>query len=185
MTDSERPPGGLDRPHSGHGRFVSRIETAKRNGEAARLRSRGLSYQEIADQLGYASKGAAHDGVRRALQEAVQEGVDELRQVETSHLLDLRRAALAVMEAHHVVVSNGRVVYLGEQPLTDTGPVLAAISQLVRISERLSRLHGLDAPVKHDVQVTDALKAEIDELLDQMQQLDAQEALQTAARERG
>lgn len=52
------------------GRFARSIGTARRDAEAAALRRQGQTYQQIADELGYASKGRAHGAVRRAYREA-------------------------------------------------------------------------------------------------------------------
>jgi hypothetical protein len=50
-----------------------RHEKAKRrDAEAAKLRVRGRTYQQIPDELGYASPGAAHDAVSRSLAESVR-----------------------------------------------------------------------------------------------------------------
>ena len=56
-----------------------------------------------------------------------------------------------IAERFHVAISNGRVVYQGENPVKDDGPALQAIDRLLKIQERRARLIGLDAPVKHEV----------------------------------
>lgn len=46
----------------------------------------GYTYQAIADQLGYASRGTVHRIVTKALKEQQVESVDELRQLELDRL---------------------------------------------------------------------------------------------------
>lgn len=145
----------------GKGRFERDVDTAARDAEACRLRAQNLTYQQIADQLGFASKGAAYDAVQRTLRETVQEPAEELRQLELMQLDELARAARNVLEGTHYVVSHGKVVRHdgGEgEPLVDDAPVLQAIDRLLKIQERRSKLLGLDIPVKQliggDVQVT-------------------------------
>lgn len=48
-----------------HTRFKREEATVKRDQEARQLRSLGLSYQEIADYLGYSSRQVAWDAVKR------------------------------------------------------------------------------------------------------------------------
>jgi hypothetical protein len=54
------------RPRNEAGRFARTSEGVRRDAEAAALRRQGRTYEQIAAELGYASKGSAHDAVRRA-----------------------------------------------------------------------------------------------------------------------
>jgi len=135
----------------GNGKYTRSLTTAKRDAEAANLRSKGYSYTRIAETLGYSDRGSAHHAVKRVLELTVQEAGEELRQVERERLDRLSEAAWAVLERQHVTVSNGRIVSLDGQPLPDDAPVLAAIDRLLRISESRRKLEGLDAPTKTHV----------------------------------
>lgn len=138
--------------NAGNGRYEKGYEAAQRDAEAARLRTRHWTYQQIADELGYASRGAAYDGVQRALQAVVREPAEELRTLELERLDRLARAAEQVLEAHHVRVSGGGIVQgMDGHPVEDSGPVLAAIDRLLKIQERRARLLGLDSPVKQEI----------------------------------
>ncbi|WP_326642900.1 hypothetical protein OG884_18760 [Streptosporangium sp. NBC_01755] len=154
----------------GRGRFERSLETATRDAEAARLRTRGLTYRQIADELGMAGPGKAHEAVRRVLAETTQEAADDLRMVELERLDEMYQAALKVLETEHYAVSHGRVIYLeeGGPPLTDDGPVLAAIDRLLKVQERRAKLLGLDAPTKANVTVSDAITTEIERLAAQL-----------------
>lgn len=148
MTDTDDT---NERARGGDGKYVRTLDGAEREAEAARLRSRGHTYQHIAEQLGFSNKGTAYHAVQRALAEVVAEPAAEAVQFELDRLDQLHRAALAVMEAEHITVNNGKVIELHGQPLPDDGPVLAAIDRLVRISESRRKLLGLDSPVKTQI----------------------------------
>lgn len=130
----------------GNGRYTRSSRTAARDADACRLRSQGLDYQEIADQLHYASKSSAYEAVQRALKATVQEPADELRHLELLRLDELARRARTVLESTHYVVDKGTVVIWNGEPLVDDGPVLAAVDRLLKVQERRAKLLGLDSP---------------------------------------
>lgn len=143
------------------GAFIDTLESAQRDAEAARLRSRGLSYRQIASELGYFDGSGARKAVQRALAAIRAEGAEEVRQLQLQQLDYLTTKALEVLERHHVTVSNGRLIKVDDQPLEDDGPVLQAIDRLLKIQERRAKLLGLDAPTQHQVVTLDAIEAEI------------------------
>lgn len=150
------------------GQYTRSPDTAQRDAEALELRKRGLSYSEIARALGYANEGGAHKAVQRGLQAIVAEPAQDVRELELARLDVLWKRALKALERHHVTVSNGRVVYLGDTPIEDDTQALQAIDRLLKIQERRARLIGLDAPVKHEVRNVSAIDAEIERLLESM-----------------
>jgi hypothetical protein len=150
-----------NRTRNGKGRFARNVDTAERDGQAARLRCEGHSYDTIAARLGYCDKAAAYRGVERAILATVAEPAAELRTLELARLDDLWQQAWAVMTRTHITVSNGRVVELHGQPIPDSGPTLQAIGRLLRIQERRARLLGLDAPTKVETFSMGAIEAEI------------------------
>lgn len=132
------------------GKYIEDVATAERDHQAAEMRSRGLSYRAIAHHH-RVSVSTAHGAVQRALAAIRGEGAAEVRDLELDRLDELWRITMAVLEREHVTVSNGRVVHLGEKPLRDDGPVLAAVDRLLRIQERRAKLLGLDAEKKINV----------------------------------
>jgi hypothetical protein len=148
------------------GKYVRTTDTAQRDAEAARLRSDGLSYQQIADKLGYSHRENARRAVSRALLAIVAEPAEDLRALELARLDQMWIDVLEVLRREHVTVSHGRVIYSEEtgQPIIDDGPVLSAIDRLLRIQDRRAKLLGLDAPSKHEVVTIDAIDAEIAKL---------------------
>lgn len=170
------------------GRYVRTLATAEGDRDAAHLRGKGYTYQQIADELGLSGKGKAYEMVQRALRDVVKEAGEEALTIELVRLdgelvrlNNLEQAALEVMRRHHVTVSNGHVITLNDEPLADDGPVLAAIDRLVKIEdarrrngERRAKLLGLDSPKRVEVLTIDAIDAHIADLTAQLALLDGE-----------
>jgi AraC-like DNA-binding protein len=158
-----------------HGKFIRTSETAERQAEALRLRSRGLSYQKIAEELGYNDASAASKAIKTALDATIREPAEDVRALELGRLDDLYAKVSDILDREHYAVSNGRVVRRGiaqldeaGQPvldekgeprlrwvdLLDDGPAMAAADRLLRIQERRARLLGLDSPVKQQLELS-------------------------------
>lgn len=105
------------------------IEAKERAAKALQFRKEGLTFDEIAEQVGYKSKQSAHDAVMRAIKEIIREPVNELV------TLDLER--LDVL---------WQIQYLNAQ----AGDV-QALNACMKIMERKSKLLGLDAPEKKEL----------------------------------
>jgi hypothetical protein len=143
------------------GKFVRSVETAKRDAEAARLRSRGRTYPQIAEELGFCDKGAAHHAVARVFDGFKVEARDLLIKIELDKLDMMTRAVIDVLEGQHYVVSDGQIVYIGAKDdpdhrelLLDDAPVLHAVDRLLKIADRRAKLLGLDAPKRVEVSDT-------------------------------
>lgn len=156
-----------------HGRYTRSMETAMRDAQALRLRARGMSYQQIADEVGYSEKGAAYKAVQRGMEETIGEAAEEVRALEVARLDAMYEAVMKVLETKHLTVSQGRiirqevdverdengtVVLDGEgkpipiyEPLEDDAPVLQAVDRLLKIQARRAALLGLDAPTKAEI----------------------------------
>ena len=74
------------------GRHRNRALAAERRRHAVEMALTGYTYQAIADQLGYASRGRVHWLVTKALKAPQIDSVDELRQLELERLDVLQRA---------------------------------------------------------------------------------------------
>lgn len=153
-------PRGPARDAKGH--YVTTIDHEQRAARAARLRADNpqMTYQQIADTVGYSNKGDAWRAIQKCRQAVIQTAGAELIAAEASQLDDLFVAALEVMERDHIVVSHGKVV-TGEdgKPLLDDGPKLAAIREMRQIRESYRKLHGLDQPTQ--VSVSGAVRYEV------------------------
>jgi hypothetical protein len=124
-------------------REAHQVPLTERRRSAVQLRIQGKSWQEIADLLGYDSKGTACGDVRRALQKAVADlavPLEEYRQLELDRL-DAMQDALW-----------GKVLE-GDTRAIDTS---------LRLMDRRAKLLGLDAPTRTEGVLTlDAIDASI------------------------
>jgi len=114
--------------------------------EALRMRSRGYTYQQIADNMG-CSKPTAYARVQRALAAIPAEAAEEYRRLENDRLDTLQ--AIAMHEAM-------------------TKKSMQAIDRVLHIMDRRAKLLGLDAPTKTEVITLDAIDAEIRRLETQL-----------------
>src|SRR5664280_2358724 len=103
------------------GGFVRTDDSARSDAEALSLRSVGLSYREVAAQLGV-DTSTAYRRCQRALGEIPREVADEYRALENLRLEDLFRVAF-------------------EKALEGS---LAAVDRCLAIMARRARLNGLD-----------------------------------------
>jgi len=130
------------------------IRCAERDARACRLRAQGHDWQEIADELGYNSKGHARDAVRRALLETLQAPADELRAVELLlHEQAIRKCFDIINAPQPLLDRAGRpVTLLGEDgeeyACDDQGIIVQALNALQKFSESRRKMMGLDAPIK-------------------------------------
>ena len=107
--------------------------------QALELRKAGLSYDAIAQELGYKTKAGVYRAVMAALKKTLQEPADELRKVEVERL-DVLLAAMWEKR---------------DKPLyTD---------RIIKIMERRAKLLGLDAPDKHEVEISDVIHVSVDQ----------------------
>ncbi|MGA6223481.1 hypothetical protein ACPESV_24485 [Streptomyces umbrinus] len=145
------------------GRYRRTPETAARDAEAGRLYGEGLTYREIAEHFDWADKKTAYDAVNRAFRDLAAPATPgrDRRARELQFLWD---SAMDILDNHHVVVSNGKVIELDGEPLQDDGPRLQAIDQLRRLNESRRRLDGDDAPSRVSVEA-EQLGREIARLL--------------------
>ena len=75
------------------GRHRNRALAAARRVRAVELKSAGFTYEQVANQLGYTSRGTAFNVVAKALREQTAEAVTNLRDLENARL-DALQAAL-------------------------------------------------------------------------------------------
>jgi hypothetical protein len=160
---------------------AKRADTAQRRRQAIDMRMAGASYQRIADELGYTSRGAACQDISRALEQAVAEqtqSVEAYREEELQRLDLLLAEAWAILKRDHLTVSHGRVVYDDStgQPILDDGPTLSAIDRILKIQERRAKYLGLDAPTRVEAITIDSIDAEIAKLAAELEGTQTREA---------
>lgn len=111
---------------NGYGPNKRDANATKRAILAIQLRTQKLTYQQIADQAGYASASAARTAIQRELDREVNENVEQLRREELS-MLDAMHAEIWPMFADKKNTWR-----------------LQAADRLLAISERRAKLMGLD-----------------------------------------
>lgn len=171
MTSNAPPPPRLPQRRNGNRTFRTTPNQAARDTWAADRWADGWLLKDIAAGL-EVSISAAHEAIERAMtasREAKVEAGARARAVQRARLERAHEAAMAVLEAEHITVSNGRVVTLDGVPVADYDPILRTIDRVVRISESLRRLDGLDQPVKVDTTVTQVTQqdTELQELVNE------------------
>ena len=115
-----------------HNAAVPSPELIDKEHKVLELRRAGLTWQRIAEQVGYADHTGAYAAYKRAMKRTLQEPADELRQAEIDRL---DRLQLAIWPR----AMNG-----------DNSSVVT----ILRIMERRAKLLGLDMPVKIAQEVT-------------------------------
>lgn len=170
------PPPKLEQPrHNGNHQFMRPRNQDLRDAWAAdRATIDNWFLKDIAASLDV-SESNAHYSVERGIRArlaANNEAAEPARAIQRTRLERAQQAAMDVLEARHVTVSHGKVITVydseadKEMPLLDDGPILQAVDRLVRISESLRRLDGLDAPTRTESTVTVAPQdAELQERL--------------------
>lgn len=157
-------------PRDGNGTFVPPADAPERDAQAFRMRADGKTLAEIRTALGFSSPQHASKALKRHVERIVTPAADEYRKLIDERLDRMYREVMRVLEATHYVVNAGTVVFFGDcdcpdgsklsglcghaKPLKDDSPVLSAVDRLLKIEAQRSRLFGLDAPVKHDVSVS-------------------------------
>lgn len=154
-------------PQKGQTPAEAAVLAELREAECIRLfTSGGYTLDEIAAETGYANRSGVHKAITRALKKRYQETT----------------ADRDAMIQRHLEISRGLIKALAVK--ASKGDTRAA-EVIVQILARDAKLLGLDATVRVDVKVTDAMMAEVEELVEQMANLDAQQAQQALAKERG
>ncbi|ORM25195.1 hypothetical protein [Williamsia sp. 1135] len=131
-----------------------RIDTRQRAAEAVRLRAEGLSYQAIADQLGFTTENAANKAVLGVLRRT------EVERAGTLRTLEVQRLDMLWLKTIRGITRS---------ETSQQGLSAALVTAAVRVSERRARLLGLDAPTQiEEVSPVDlgAAMAEFQHLLD-------------------
>lgn len=174
---------------------VSRAQQAHiadRRAKLIQYRLAGRPYEDIYEELGYASRTAASKDFSRALEQNIAEertSMEVYRETEIlrldgelERLTRLYAKVERILDRFHVTVQFGKVVTHDGEPLEDDGPVLAAVDRLVKIEdarrrngERRSKLLGLDAAQKVEMTIDD-IDAKIHDLTEQLASLDGEAA---------
>lgn len=125
-------------------------EHMARDHRAAEMRSQGLSYQQIGDQLGM-SRQAAHKAVQRAIAEIPKDGTQEALALELAKLDRIERYYHQVLGRTHLRVGNTGKIVLDDKgdPVLDESPRMQAADGILKTQAQRAKLLGLNAPTVH------------------------------------
>lgn len=151
---------------------AKRAQVAERRSRAVTMRLSGLSYQQIAETLGYKTRAAACQDVSRALEASRHEmaiQAELLVTQEVESLAALERVAWAVLRRPHILVSQGRVMKDDDgDPLQDDAITLQSVQAIRQLRESRRKLLGLDQPARTKVEVEDGIDRQIEQLVRQL-----------------
>jgi len=134
-------------------------EQATRYRRVVQLRTAGVTFDQIADTLGYASRSGAKEAYDAALRRWGRDTVDEHRDLEDLRLEELWRRTFA---------------RIGDADSDNEFATL--VSAAVRVSKRRSDLLGLDAPRQVEVSGAngEAMRTDVGEILrERLRQLES------------
>jgi len=180
------------------GRDWTLATPVQRADEAARLAAIGWTYQDIADELGYANKGGAYKAAQRALVDEAEkrrQPNDLVRLSENQRMHMLIKRGMEIVARRHLLTNNNGVVYAPTseseylidektggilrdengnpvvtqlRPLIDDAPALDAIKTVLKVMERYAKMNGLDAPTRRQIITLDGIEAQIAQLEEAM-----------------
>lgn len=154
MTDNQPdvppPPPPASVVRDGNNRFRRTVEQAKRDAWAADRWGEGWTLVAIGKELGI-GKSSVKEAIDRIMYATTSSATEQARNRQRMRLELAHEAAMEVLEATHITVSHGKVITIKDDdgkdvPLTDHGPILAALDRIVKISESARKLDGLDQP---------------------------------------
>jgi len=137
-------------------------EVLEKYEEVVRLRSMGLSFQQIADRVGYAGRQGAMEAYKQAIKMWGGEAIEELRTLENERLDHLWRTVMGQLET-------------AQRQQADPTTIIHIVNGALNISKRRSALYGVDAPRQVELTGADggALETDIGQLLrDRLQRLE-------------
>jgi hypothetical protein len=113
------------------------------------MRRQGVSFAVIAEQLGYASAGAAHGAYRDALKDIPEQAKEEF--LEDAKM----RFDKIIEQANSVIAAQLPVAEAGERGSTFAAKAVAEAHATILAAERdRARMLGIDAPKKIDTTLT-------------------------------
>lgn len=113
-------------PKKGKTATQIRLESQEKARKAVQLRALRYSYDQIAREVGYKSKGAAHTAVKNALNQIPREAAIELRDLELQSLDTAQRGLSRLISTGH----------------------LGAIDRMIKLMDHRAKLLGLYEPTQ-------------------------------------
>ncbi|MFE5595218.1 hypothetical protein [Streptomyces sp. NPDC056549] len=123
---------------------AKRAEVAERRKNAIQMVLAGLDYDTIAERLGYASRGAAHTDVSRAM---------------AANLADVKKEAATLREVQARRYQRLLAAVWSKAIKADTDN-LKAVETAARLVDRIVKLYGLAEPDKLDIDMSGTVTAD-------------------------
>lgn len=157
----------------GKGRFSRGVDSAERDLEALRLKTRGWTLQQISDELEYGGRQNVSRAVKRAAAEVPMPGVEAYRRMQLEAIDEGLRVVFDVIDGEHLLVTQAGLIVKDDDgtKLHDSAPRLAAVRELRALLERQAKVVGSDSPARRVVTLDD-LHAERERLIAEEAELD-------------
>jgi hypothetical protein len=144
---------------SGRGGSRQTKASIERDARAMELRSQGWTLQAIDKELGFGGHGNVVAAINRWIARTVQEPADNVRAFLLNRLDAATNVAMVAMNGFYPMLHQGEPVTVpGDDgkpvQLRDWRPNLAAADRVERLTERTAKLLGVDAPERHEINVT-------------------------------
>jgi transposase len=128
-----------------------KADTMERDLEVVKHRLAGHNFEEIAQLMGYASRGAAYNSYRRAMQTRIAQNIDELREEEVSRLDEMLKVLWPTIIDDP---TNWDTENLKPRDLeVRVQRFHGAIDRALKIAEARRKIVGMDAPTRTEVKV--------------------------------
>lgn len=135
----------------------------------------GIPFRDIARKFGVAV-GTVHKLVKEYQPAAAQGAAEMWREHEIEKLDELETRVWKMLDKRYYKVDHGKLIRIehpetGEDvPMLDDGPILAAVDRLLKLSERRSKLLGLDKPQQAEItHKTESVDSELMDILKKAQ----------------
>jgi hypothetical protein len=157
---------------AGGGNHSSRemiVQARQREQQVVQLFIRGLTWLEIARQLGYGEESGARKAFTRAVKRFPAKDVELLRNLQSERMTDSRRRIYSELAGREMEVPDpenpGKKKKITVRPeVSDVG---ALLGRLLSVEQHEADLYGLYAPKKSDVVAHFTGQAMTDEQLDE------------------
>lgn len=147
-----------------YGKPVADMKMVERDLKIVALKREGLSFQQIANQVGISKSGVilGFQRVKKRVEAKTDESYAEYREEQLARVATMREVVADIIAARHVTISNGHVISemtgrdddgkpVYGDPYEDHGPVMAAVDRMVKLDEHEAKLLGLFAKTEVDV----------------------------------
>lgn len=126
-----------------------------------------LTLARVADEMG-CSVFRVQKLLNKYTPKLLEKEATSHREIEINKLDLLEERLWEMLDEDYITVSNGQVVYMDSgDPVPDIDPIMKIVDRILKVSERRSKLLGLDKPIRVDATVTqvDSIDQEFAEMV--------------------